>query len=306
MVFLAGALGLSQSAFAINIRDDGKDADYQALAKEKQFDAVGVVKGGLTGTGTFIGFGNGKGWVLTSRHVLSGYTAKDDNFTVGAKSWKFGATYSYWSDMAVIPILGIKEGDLAPAPFIKTALTIPIDFADRKIGTLVGYGLTGTGSNPESKDDGIKRAMQQRIDAYRPQTFRQDGSLLQQYDGYMTDFDDGSAKRNTLDHKDNTNDKLSDKQTSARTVQTLEGSAGKGDSGGPLFVEQDGTWVVAGVLWQTFDGGGYGGWTNYLACDQKYSSWITDKTGIKAVPEPASLAAVVGLIALVAKKRPKK
>ncbi|MBL8065169.1 MAG: hypothetical protein JNM34_04835 [Chthonomonadaceae bacterium] len=66
---------------------------------------------------------------------------------------------------------------------------------------------------------------------------KDDGSLLQQYDGYMGDFDNGTARRNTLDVTDNTNDKLKADQKSSRTEESMEASLGRGDSGGPLFVQ---------------------------------------------------------------------
>lgn len=232
MSLVVATIGMSPFVRAINIRDGGRDIDFQNLANEAQFSAVGICDAGLVGTGTFIGFGNDKAWVLTSEHVMSGFN-NASRFKLNGKSYEFGDTYYRLSDMAVVPILGVREGDITPAKFLGAALNIPAELGQRTLGTFVGYGKSGTGSNPESGDDGKKRAAQQRIDGYKVQTLKDDGSLLQQYDGYMGDFDNGTARRNTLDVTDNTNDKLKADQKSSSTKESMEGSLGRGDSGGP-------------------------------------------------------------------------
>lgn len=162
------ACAASTISFAIMIRDDVSDADYRALAQRPQFSMVGLVEirfeggGGRFGTGTFIGFGNNKAWVLTAEHVLDGYGIENSRFRVGDRAWRFGDSYSYLSDMAVIPIEGLREGDLRPARFINYTLPVSNRLEDRVVGTFVGFGKSGTGKKPDTVDDSLKRAGQQR------------------------------------------------------------------------------------------------------------------------------------------------
>ncbi|MBL8065170.1 MAG: hypothetical protein JNM34_04840 [Chthonomonadaceae bacterium] len=150
---VVATIGMSPFVRAINIRDGGRDIDFQNLANEAQFSAVGICDAGLVGTGTLIGFGNDKAWVLTSEHVMSGFN-NASRFKLNGKSYEFGDTFYRLSDMAVVPILGVREGDITPAKFLGAALNIPAELGQRTLGTVVGYGKSGTGSNPESGDDG--------------------------------------------------------------------------------------------------------------------------------------------------------
>lgn len=286
---------VAPSVWAINLLDNGKDKDYLDYANQPQFASVGrldvTLSGGGTSTGTasFIGFGKGRGWILTARHVIVDYVTAESFFRVGDRSWKFSSSYKYLGDLAVISLVDIKQGDLTPLPFLNYVLPIPADKSKRSVASVIGFGDSGTGSAPGTKSDGRKRGMLNSVDGFDVKTFNKDGSEMQTYEGYMTDFDNGKVEGNSLDVTDNKNRKLAAGQTSNRLPQTLEGGLGSGDSGGPLMVQVDKTWVIAGVSESTYFGEGYGSWSAYMPTNAENARWISKNTGIGSVPEPSTL-----------------
>jgi hypothetical protein len=310
MRWLVGSLlvVLGPCAGAILIRDDVADSKYLDYAKEVQFAGVGQLvlkKSSSTGygTATYIGKGNGKHWILTAEHVLSGYITDGSVFKVGGKDYKLGGTYSYLGDLAVIPISGTGVDDLTATAYLNHALPIDADPAKRWEAATVGYGLSGTGSKPLTVDDSKKRAMRSVIDAYKLKTYTAKGDVNQEFDGYMADFDNGAAAKNTLDSQDVPASKLHPDQRSARTQLDLEGGVASGDSGGPLMTQRYGKWVIAGVTSGKYDAAGFGQWDNYIAADAEYGNFIAKKTGIKPLPEPATLTLVALGAAFLARRR---
>jgi len=291
-------------AIGVNLDDAVKEKDSLDKAAEAPFGSVGLIKivtdSSISyGTGTFIGFGNDSAWVLTAGHVLRTYN-KESSFTVGDKSWSFG---TFWTsgtyDLGVIQIKGIKAGDLKPATFWSTALPIANKLEDRIVGTGIGFGRSGTGTNPGTANDRKKRAYTNTIDAYNLKRYNGDGSVGQEFTGYMTDFDDSKASGNALDVTDTPNWNMKN-QTSSRSLTTLEGNGDSGDSGGPFFVQRGAQWTIAGVFSGTLKRDGYGSLGHYEAMDADTTkNFITKHTGITAVPEPGSFAVLgLGLLAL--------
>lgn len=276
------------------------DAKYLALAQETQFSMVGQVLvkdsdgGTKLGTGTFIGIGKKSAWIVTAAHEVTDLQ-DGSTFKINGNSYALGANPTFMKDrdIAVVPILGYKEGDLTAATFSDIAVTVPPDERKRTMGYLVGYGLSGTGSAPGTVNDNQKRACTNNIDAYnmkRQKGFQRGQPDYQIYLGYLSDFDSGKAAMNTLDHNDNTMYGLLGNQRSAANATALEGGADSGDSGGPLFVQNGSAWILAGVISGTFkssesakNGLGYGGWTNCEAIDPEGAKFITGATGIAAV-----------------------
>ena len=290
---------LAASALAIDRRDDVDDSKYLELAQESQFSMVGrlavKVNGGTKfGTGIFIGIGNKMAWIVTATHVLTGFQ-EGSKFNIGGKSYELGARFEAMDDqdMAVVPILGYKDGDLTAAKFSNTVVEIHRTLSKRTTAYMVGYGNSGTGSNPGTVDDDRKRACTNIIDAYnlkRQKGFVRGQPDYQVYPGYLTDFDNGKAVDNTLDKGDNDAYRLQGAQYSSPTQTALEGGTEDGDSGGPLFIRVGSQWILVGVISGTFKGGdsfktstGYGSWTNFVAIDQGGAKFIKTNTGIDPV-----------------------
>jgi len=161
-------------------------------------------------------------------------------------------------------------------------------------GTVVGFGMTGTGLTGSTLWDGQKRAAQNVVDGYYG-TSATSARLL------LTDFDNPRAK--------------SDSSFGSSQPLNLEGLVAPGDSGGGLFVRSGKDWVLAGVtsFVGAFDGkadsdyGDVGGFIRVSA----FNSWIDEIMGsvtgtafpalagagdgsARHAPEPASLV-LIGL-----------
>lgn len=186
-------------------------------------------------------------------------------------------------DLAVITFnLGMVVSGAIPANPFGFSLTS----AAGKTGTMVGFGSFGLGSGfAGNPSDGVRRAGNNTIDvagtaADNPANT---GSTLQ------TDFDSPTdASKSTL---------------GSPIPLTLEASTAGGDSGGPLLVNENGTFKIVGVLNGGFPGAGgnlseYGDRSIWASISQTENLAYLMGQDI-AVPEPSTYAALaLGAVAL--------
>lgn len=315
---LCVALGATASE-AIVIRHDKNDALYRALAANARYDAVGRIeyRSGSTigtGTGNYIGIGTGgKKWLVTAGHVVdAGWDS--GTFTVGGRTYQLEVSSLRWwtshgsgfDDIGVARILDPDNTlNVAPAKFWNDLVAIPADLEQRLIGTTVGFGLTGTGTTGPDTTDNLKRAMQNRIDGFDVK-FNRGASTLR---GYACDFDRNDADSNRLDRTDFPAANFEEGQRSSRTWLDLEGQGADGDSGGGLFVDLGGMHVMIGVTSAmnrlgTGTLGAYGSFTRYSPFNRTWATRVEGWTGIKAVPEPSTLALfLVGGAGMLARRK---
>ncbi|MEM6640629.1 MAG: proprotein convertase P-domain-containing protein [Pseudomonadota bacterium] len=94
----------------------------------------------------------------------------------------------------------------------------------------LGYGFNGIGSvGHERTSDGFRWGGENIIDRYGSPAASTGSNII------STDFDDGTAAANTIGGSD-------------PTPLQFEATTAPGDSGGPILVDVDGEWVIAGVL----------------------------------------------------------
>ena len=94
----------------------------------------------------------------------------------------------------------------------------------------VGYGYNGVGSSGHGfTADGRRWGGENVIDAYGSPSAQNGSNII------STDFDDGSNGANTIGG-------------SSSTPLEFEATTAPGDSGGPVLVDVNGEWVIAGVL----------------------------------------------------------
>jgi hypothetical protein len=201
IVFLVGFTATSP---AIIIRHDRDDAKYVALAKP--FTAVGDVIGAVC---TLIS----PEWVITAAHVAEEVSPYTSFVTFNGKDYAIDRVYIHPSylqenlaqgrDLALLhlsePVRGIK-----PLPLYEgskeTGMTV----------TFVGRGDTGTGETGPTKNDGKKRAAQNRLERVN------EGSIFFEFDAPPKGVE-------------------------------LEGISGPGDSGGPALAQLGGAWSIVGI-----------------------------------------------------------
>ncbi len=238
VLVLAAWLLAVASAEAIVIRHDADTADYQALAADPAFDSVGFITINantetpkLQASAVLVH----PQYVLTAAHFGLG-NASGRQFTVAGETRSIvqkishpdfdGDTAGGW-DLALLrldePITSVAPAALYEAPV-----------AEGMLGTYVGYGETGDGNfgaQPDSR--GVKLAGTNVIDQiggevvfttqvrnYSPRTI-------------VSDFDRPNS--------DNFNPLGSAEPTPLEMLVAL------GDSGGALFVEDEGQYFLAGT-----------------------------------------------------------
>ncbi len=213
IVLVALALFLVSTTMCVVIRHDRDDAKYLALAA--RFPAVCRVGGPAPhpeGTGTLIA----PQWILTAGHVRDGISVQSPLPMI-----KFVGK-EYEIEKIVIHPCWTSAHPAHDMALIK--LTRPVEGIEPipiyrgtdelgRIVTIVGSGFSGTGltgPNPIDMWDNKKRAATNKIDA------------VEKY-WLVSTFD------------------------APPSATELEGFCGPGDSGGPLIIEAEGTYYLAGI-----------------------------------------------------------
>ena len=323
------ALALGGPAHALVI-GGGLDSTYLDLGA--QYLSVGQIHGFDSG-GEFAASGVviAPNWVLTAGHVVYGATQLDffldsgggwgsfaGRSAISASDWQ--ANPNYTGNLNSGYDIGLIHFNSAftVGPAVLYTGTGEVG----QVGTMVGYGATGTGATGATTFDGLKRGGQNMIDAVAITPGKGGNRIL------LSDFDSGQA---------------SDNSYGSSSPLSLESLIAPGDSGGGLFMPcgSPASFVddcLAGITsfgWGRLDGnpdsdfGDVGGFTRVSS----FLSWINSiigspssggggggkgggpkphgTSGFEAtaveVPEPITFSIFgVGLMGAVAMRRRKK
>lgn len=168
------------------------------------------------------------------------------------------------------------------ASSVSSAIATPMRLTDATtallgtVGVMIGYGAQGLGSTGHSNSsNGFRWGGENIIDRYGVPASQTGANI------FSTDFDNGTGAANTI-------------SGSSLTPLFFEATTAPGDSGGPLLINFNNEWLVAGVLsGGTTANSVYGDiswWTGVAPFRTQIQSF---GGAFVAVPEPASGMAVV-------------
>jgi hypothetical protein len=264
IIIVGLALGVLPASSVI-IRHDTPDSEYVNLALYPEYAAVGtfVNSWGYTGSATLIA----PDWVLTGAHLFTAassgtFTLNGVNYVsdqlIAHPNWNSGNVFGGY-DFGLVHLTTAVEG-IAPAMLYTGSDEIG------RVGTFVGYGLTGTGSTGyQVGTAGTGRAFQNEIDG----NFGNPVILL------GSDFDNPLS--------------AADSDFGSATPLALEGAVASGDSGGAMFITVDDATYLAGIISfiagrDGFANGDYGDVTGFGRVGA-VMPWISSH-----VPEPSHFA----------------
>jgi len=293
-----GVFGVPVFAQAITIRDDVTNAQSIAFAAQSQFQSVGQIGGA---SGVLIA----PNWVLTAWHVASGFTGNPSAavFTINGSSYNGAEVFNLAPLGSNVNSVITNGTDLSLVRLSSSVVGVTaatLYTGSSEVGhtaSVIGFGSGGSGTTGASLGGGVKRGMRNTIDLYvEPLTGGQPGQIqgsATRTNTFISDFDDTTVGHN---------------QVGTADWLDLEGNVAGGDSGGGLFLEENGQYFLAGI--SSFAGWdvppavpfGYGSLSGFTSVSGNMG-WIQNT--INPVPEPATMVVLAGLAAVAARRKRK-
>jgi secreted trypsin-like serine protease len=276
-VVLVGFVCIDAIGFGATIIDpaDAPVTDQQYRDLGALYPAVGQVSGpAFSGSGTYIG---GR-WVLTAGHIA--FSKTTGTFLLEGSSYSIVRaiifpSWSLGSDADDIGLVELSSEIVGVAPAVMRAL--PDDsILLGQTTTWVGYGQGGTGLTGGTGVPGTLRGFTNVIDGFGPTLGLVESSMI-------ADFDRPDGSKNSI-------------VGSNPLPSALEGNVTPGDSGGAVFWDGGLVGVIsyrARIAGDPSSNSDYGELSGASRLS-RFTGWITEQTGIAAVPEPS----VAHLIAL--------
>lgn len=270
-----------------------------------------VIQYGNNGSGVYLGYdpNTREVWVLTARHIYTDITT-GSSVTIDGLSYNRVSSGAQYAELVVgdLRLVKYKRADNQVPSLTSLSVSTTVPAASTSL-VMAGYGRNRVeaAAITSGSNDSVSTSVGTGYHWAGTRIMRWGTNVVENLGGgdTLTDVNLGLGYLTTTFITD------FDTPGGGQWLSSNEAQGSSGDSGGAAFINDNGEWVLAGIMstvagfsGQDTNSAAFGNLT-YITDVNTYSSDIQNAIGVTLIPEPSvtALLTTIGSLALLRRKR---